>query len=204
MDESLKHCVEQKKPARQECLYEVQESSKPSVWWQDSAEWLSSEWWPGRGTGELPGRGGGMGVCGNVLYLILGTYTHAHTGQQASRSASYCLWIKPHWKRQIVPSRGRILGENETVVRVHLKLYLFISWCGPFLKSLLNLWQYFVCFMFWFFWPRSIWDLSSPTRDPHTPCIGRQSLNYRTTREVHELKLLNQLHRTSRLDSPVL
>ena len=30
-----------------------------------------------------------------------------------------------------------------------------------------------------------MWDLSSPTRDQtHTPCIGRQSLNHRTAREV--------------------
>ena len=35
------------------------------------------------------------------------------------------------------------------------------------------------------FWPRGIWDLSSPTRDrTHTPCIGRQSLNQWTAREV--------------------
>ena len=35
------------------------------------------------------------------------------------------------------------------------------------------------------FWPRGLWDLSSPTRDrTHTIYIGRQSLNYWTTREV--------------------
>ena len=39
--------------------------------------------------------------------------------------------------------------------------------------------------MFWFFGPQSTWDLSLPTRDQtHTPCIGRQSLNHWTTREV--------------------
>ena len=33
-----------------------------------------------------------------------------------------------------------------------------------------------------------MWDLSSPTRDQtHTSCIGRQSLNHRTTREVPNL-----------------
>ena len=162
-----------------------------------------------KGHRRAPWAGRGW-VCVEMLCILFWALTHTHTWVNRHQalhwkaSASYCLWIKPHWKRQTVPSRGRILGENKTVVRVHLKLYLFISWCGPFLKSLLNLWQYFVCFMFWFFWPRSIWDLSSPTRDPYTPCIGRQSLNYWTTREVHELKLLNQLHRTSRLDSSVL
>ena len=39
--------------------------------------------------------------------------------------------------------------------------------------------------MFWFFWPRGRWDLSSLTQDPTgTSCIGRQSLNYQNTREV--------------------
>ena len=51
-----------------------------------------------------------------------------------------------------------------------------------FLKSLLNLLQYCFCFMFWFF---GLWDLSSLTRDQtHTLCIGRQSLNHWTSREV--------------------
>ena len=44
-------------------------------------------------------------------------------------------------------------------------------WCKPFLKS--------------FFQPRAMWDLSSPTRNrTHNPCIGRQSPNHWTTREV--------------------
>ena len=35
------------------------------------------------------------------------------------------------------------------------------------------------------FWPRGMWDLSSPNRDwTCTPCIGRRSSNHWTTREV--------------------
>ena len=35
------------------------------------------------------------------------------------------------------------------------------------------------------FWPQGMWDLSSLTRDQTcTPCIGRQSLNHWTAREV--------------------
>ena len=35
------------------------------------------------------------------------------------------------------------------------------------------------------FWPRAMWDLSSPTRDQtRTPCIGRRSLKHWTAREV--------------------
>ena len=33
--------------------------------------------------------------------------------------------------------------------------------CRPFLKSLLNLLHYHLCFMFCFFWPWSMWNLSS-------------------------------------------
>ena len=54
----------------------------------------------------------------------------------------------------------------------------------PVSKSLLNLLQYCFCFMF-DFWLRSMWDLSSQTRDQtHTPCIEGQSLNHWTIREV--------------------
>ena len=62
-----------------------------------------------------------------------------------------------------------------------------LFWHGPFLKFLLNLLQYCFCFMCWqvFFWPGSMWDHSSPTRDQTcTPCIERWSLNHWTTREV--------------------
>ena len=40
-----------------------------------------------------------------------------------------------------------------------------------------------LCFVF--FWLRGMWDLSSLTRDwTHATCVGRQSLNHWTTREV--------------------
>ena len=47
----------------------------------------------------------------------------------------------------------------------------------------------FVTILFLFyglvFWPWSIWALSIPSRDwTHTPCVGRQSLNHCTAREV--------------------
>ena len=35
------------------------------------------------------------------------------------------------------------------------------------------------------FWPRGMWDLSSPTGDrTRTPCTGRRRLNHWTAREV--------------------
>ena len=64
-------------------------------------------------------------------------------------------------------------------------LKFFFSWCGPFLKSLLNLLQYCFCSLFWFFGHETC---SSPNRDQtHTPCIGWWSLNHGTTSEVPHL-----------------
>ena len=54
-----------------------------------------------------------------------------------------------------------------------------------FSKSLLNLLQYCLYFVSWFFWPQGTWNLGCLARVPtHTPCFGRQSLNHWTTREV--------------------
>ena len=40
-------------------------------------------------------------------------------------------------------------------------------------------------FYIFVFWPRVMWDLSSPTRaEIHTPCVRRPSLNNWTAREV--------------------
>ena len=74
---------------------------------------------------------------------------------------------------------------------VILVFFFKIFWCGPFLKSLLNLLQYCFCFMFWCFWPWGMWDLSSPTRDrTRAPCIGRRSFNRLTAKEVLGLSSL--------------
>ena len=61
----------------------------------------------------------------------------------------------------------------------------FFFWCGPFLKSLLILLQYFIFFNVLVFWPLGMWHLSSLTKDWNCPpCTGRQSLNHWTAREV--------------------
>ena len=60
----------------------------------------------------------------------------------------------------------------------------FFFWCGPFLKSLLNLLQYCLCLIFWF-WPQGMWDPSSPIKDwTCTSCVERWSPNCWNTREV--------------------
>ena len=56
--------------------------------------------------------------------------------------------------------------------------------------TLFNIFIEFVTILLLFFyvlvfWPRGMWDLSSPTRDrTHTRCIGRWSPNHWTAREV--------------------
>ena len=67
------------------------------------------------------------------------------------------------------------------------KIFFFSFWCGPFLKSLLNLLLNLLLLLFFVlvFWPRGMWDLSALTKDwTRTPWIGRLSLNHWTTREV--------------------
>ena len=70
----------------------------------------------------------------------------------------------------------------QTSSSILFKIFFYVD---HFLKPLLNLLQYCFCFMFWFFWPRGMWDFSSQTRDwTCIPWIGRRSLNLWTTREV--------------------
>ena len=74
--------------------------------------------------------------------------------------------------------------------------YLFvISLSSAFFLRFILMWTIFKVFvefvtillLFYVlvFWLRGMWDLSPPTRDRTlTPCIGKQSLNHWTTREV--------------------
>ena len=62
----------------------------------------------------------------------------------------------------------------------------FFSLLWTISKSLLNMWQYCFCFMFWFLTGRRvILELLSPTGDQTcVPCTGKWSLNHWTTRKV--------------------
>ena len=64
-------------------------------------------------------------------------------------------------------------------------LLLFFK-CRPFLRSLLNLLQYCFCFMFFGYEACGILA-PRPGVEPCAPCIGRQSLNHWTAREVPSL-----------------
>ena len=62
--------------------------------------------------------------------------------------------------------------------------FFFLLWWGPILKSLLNLSQYYFCFMFCFLGHEACGILVLPSGWNPCPCIGRQSLNHWTPREV--------------------
>ena len=54
------------------------------------------------------------------------------------------------------------------------------------------------------FWPRGMWDLSSPTRNQTlTPCIERRSLNHWTAREVPSFEIRSQATPLLRVKLPV-
>ena len=71
-----------------------------------------------------------------------------------------------------------------------------------FVKYLLNFLQCCLRFMFWFFWPQGMWDLSSLTRDrTRTLCFGRWSLNHRLPgKSLSSLYLFIHFSHCSKMD----
>ena len=74
-----------------------------------------------------------------------------------------------------------------------LSFFFQLFWCEPFKKLLWNLLQYCVSVMpntapyalCLFFWPWGMWNLTSLAMDfSCTSCVGRQSFNHCTIREV--------------------
>ena len=62
--------------------------------------------------------------------------------------------------------------------------FFFLMWT-IFLKVFIEFVTTLLLFYVLVFWPQGMWDLSSQTRDrTRTPCIGRQSPNLWTSREV--------------------
>ena len=73
--------------------------------------------------------------------------------------------------------------QNSYVEILFFFLKIFLMWTifKVFIESVTILLLFYVLF----FWPRDMWDPSSPTRDwTCTPCIGKRSLNHWTAREV--------------------
>ena len=97
--------------------------------------------------------------CTSVLLnfsIIFFTLCTFHFRRYSSHLSKFCLGL--FFLRFLVWTNFKVFIEFVTIL---LLFYVFV------------------------FWPWGMWDLSSPTRDwTHTPCIGRQSLNHWTAREV--------------------
>ena len=73
------------------------------------------------------------------------------------------------------------LGSCNFLIYLFLKIFLMWTIFRVFIEFVTILLLFYVLV----FWPRSMWVLSSPTRDRTSiPCIGRQSLNHWTARKV--------------------
>ena len=93
-----------------------------------------------------------------------------------------------HLKKKKKSSMSLIFYQMMVLALLFLNIFCC---CGLFLKSLLNLLQNCSCFMFFFFWLQDIWYLNSPTRGQTcTPCIGRQSLNHWTAKDIPSVSFI--------------
>ena len=103
-----------------------------------------------------------------------------------------CINLDFRWlsRKDIGENAGVICEHNQglrtiTVDLLTPVLFVVISWFFVSLKTLLNLLQYCCCFMLWFSWSCSMWDLSSPTQDwTHNPCIGRWGPSHWTPEKI--------------------
>ena len=85
--------------------------------------------------------------------------------------------------REIVKDREACCAAANGIVKSQ-------TWLRDWTTTTLNLLQYCL-FQVLVFWPWCMWDLSSLTTDwTGTPCIGWQSLNHWTAREVLALRIL--------------
>lgn len=89
MDESPKHCAEQKKPARQECLYEVQE--QVNLIYGDRTQQSSIAV-----NDDREGAQGNFRGCGVVVEMLCILYwVLTHVSKHASRSTlkDFCILL---------------------------------------------------------------------------------------------------------------
>ena len=77
-------------------------------------------------------------------------------------------------------------------IYIYIYIYIFfLIW--TIFKVFIEFVTVLLLFYVLVFWPQGMWDLSSPTRDRAcTPCIGRQSLNHQTAREIPEYIFLKE------------
>ena len=96
-----------------------------------------------------------------------------------------------HWRTVGPDILTKVLAPEWNPDKMYQKLcntFIFLSFfffCGPFLKSLLNLLRYCFFSCFGFLAPRHCGIFDPTTKDGTlAPCLGRQNLNHWTTRDV--------------------
>ena len=94
------------------------------------------------------------------------------------------------FNKMLVYDPAEYYSKNGNRSPTHYIILLICRWCLSFVCwFVFRVFFEFVVILLLFyvlvFWPRGMWDLSSLTRDQtRTPCIGKQSPNHWTTREV--------------------
>ena len=92
------------------------------------------------------------------------------------------------WEKSFKTNMYSLLKHKWDIICIALQsaffqseFYLFFNFFKVFIEFVTILLLFYVLV----FWPRDMWDISSPTRDrTRTPWIGRRSLNHWTAREV--------------------
>ena len=84
--------------------------------------------------------------CSDLPLILLSLLNYVMSLESNFLDISTALAKFPCWKWPFLPYLDNFF------------LFFFSFWCGPFLKSLLNLLQYCFCFMFWFFGSKESWD----------------------------------------------
>ena len=129
----------------------------------------------------------GQKTPGSYIAIHVTDFGWGFWGSSYARRSIVC-WVRKKWAFGSLD--WYVPGELGTCLSLILGFFLrfFFFWCGPFLKFLLNVWQYSFCFVFWFFGYKAWGNLSAPRRDwTCSLCIRKGSLNHGTTREVPKL-----------------
>ena len=135
-------------------------------------------------------------VPGSLLVLLLEPCGSKIT---ADGDCSYEIKTLAPWKKSYDQPRQHIKKQryyfankglsNQIII---FSFFGFFFWCGPFLKSLLNLLHYCFCFMFWVSGHVASGILvPQPAMEPISPALAVWSLNHWTARKFPITTIIN-------------